>query len=76
MWPEEQKSLYGKLHDLPTSHGFPSGTKPWIGQEVIDQGGEPIKKDEYIEMGTVTEFNYCFSLANLQGSLVQIWVQN
>ena len=76
MWPEEQKSLYGMLHDLPTSHGFPSGTKAWIGQEVIDQGGEPIKKDEYIEMGTVTEFNYCFSLANLQGSLVQIWVQN
>ena len=39
---------------------------------MIDQGGEPIKKDEYVGMGAVTEFNYCFSLANLQNSLAQL----
>ena len=72
MWPEENEQLYSLLHNLNTAQGFPAATKPWLGQEVIDQGGEPIKKEEYIGMGTVTEFNYCFSLANLQGSLVSL----
>ena len=39
---------------------------------MIDQGGEPITKDEYLGIGAVTEFNYCFSLANLRGSLVNL----
>ena len=79
MWPEENEQLYGLLHNLNTAQGFPAATKPWLGQEVIDQGGEPIKKEEYIGMGTVTEFNYCFSLANLRGSLGlfsnEIWLR-
>ena len=45
MWPEEQEALYARLHDLNTAQGFPANTKPWIGQEVIDQGGEPVKKE-------------------------------
>ncbi len=72
MWPEETEILYEKLHDLPVGKGFAANTRPWIGQEVIDQGGEPIKKEEYIGMGAVTEFNYCFSLGNLRGSLAQL----
>ena len=72
MWPDEDELLYNLLDDLPTSHGFEPNTRPWLGQEVIDQGGEPIKKDEYVGMGAVTEFNYCFSLANLQNSLAQL----
>ena len=72
MWPEEDALLYADLHDLNTGAGFPASTRPWIGQEVIDQGGEPITKGEYLGIGAVTEFNYCFSLANLRGSLVNL----
>jgi alpha-amylase len=72
MWPAEDAGLYALLHDLPVSEGFAPGSKAWLGQEVIDQGGEPIKKEQYTGMGCVTEFNYCFSLANLQNSLAQL----
>jgi len=36
--------------------------EPFIVQEVIDRGGEPIKAREYVEMGHVTEFRYASAL--------------
>lgn len=58
MWPADLKVIYGKLNTLPTDHGFPAGSKPFIFQEVIDFGGEPIKGRDYFELGRVTEFKY------------------
>lgn len=37
---------------------------PYIFQEVIDQGGEPITSGEYFQNGDVTEFNYSVGLGN------------
>ena len=37
---------------------------PYIFQEVIDQGGEPITADQYFGNGDVTEFKYSVNLSN------------
>ncbi|XP_076811464.1 alpha-amylase A-like [Clavelina lepadiformis] len=64
MWPGDLKVIFNALDDLPTEKGFPSGTRPFIVQEVIDQGGEPIKANEYFSLGRVTEFKYGLNLAS------------
>ncbi|XP_061398681.1 alpha-amylase 2-like [Musca vetustissima] len=56
MWPEDLKAIYGSLKGLNTKQGFVANAKPYIYQEVIDLGGEPIKKTEYNHLGAVTEF--------------------
>ncbi len=38
---------------------------PYIFQEVIDQGGEPITAGEYFQNGDVTEFKYSVNLSNV-----------
>ena len=38
MWPGDLKILSDRLNDLPTSKGFPAGSRPYIYMEVIDQG--------------------------------------
>nr|ABO77640.1 alpha-amylase [Musca domestica] len=58
MWPEDLEVIYGRLKDLNTDFGFPANTKPYIYQEVIDLGGEEIKKSEYNHLGAVTEFKF------------------
>ena len=57
MWPLEMESLLADLNDLPSAV-FGENKRAWIGSEVIDQGGEPVKANEYYDLGTVTEFNY------------------
>ena len=37
---------------------LPEGGRPFFISEVIDQGGEPIKVQEYFDSGMVTEFRY------------------
>ncbi|KAF4102509.1 hypothetical protein G5714_017309 [Onychostoma macrolepis] len=54
MWPGDLTNVYGRLKTLNTKW-FPSGTKPFIYQEVIDLGGEPIKASEYYGLARVTE---------------------
>lgn len=49
-------TIYRSLNNLRTDFGFPKGARPFIFQEVIDVGGEGVKKIEYIKIGTVTEF--------------------
>ena len=39
--------------------------KPFLYQEVIDQGGEPITASEYLQNGNVTEFKASLSLGNV-----------
>lgn len=58
MWPGDLQSLLGGLNDLPTSKGFPGGSRPLIFQEVIEASSEPIKSAEYFQVGRVTEFKY------------------
>jgi len=65
MWPGDLKIIADMLSDLPTSKGFPAGSRPLIYQEVIDQGGEPIKASEYFSVGRVTEFKYGRQLSDV-----------
>jgi alpha-amylase len=58
MWPGDLKIIYDRLTTLNTNHGFASGLKPYIYQEVIDLGGEAISASEYFFLGAVTEFKY------------------
>ena len=39
MWPGDIDAISSSLSDLPTAKGFPRGSRPFIFQEVIDQGG-------------------------------------
>lgn len=58
MWPADLKLIYEKVKNLNTTHGFNSGARPFIAQEVIDLGGEAISRYEYTDLGTVTEFRF------------------
>ncbi|KAG5676206.1 hypothetical protein PVAND_006055 [Polypedilum vanderplanki] len=58
MWPADVQNIVSRLNNLNTNHGFPANARPFITQEVIDLGGEAIKKDEYLHIGTITEFRY------------------
>ncbi|XP_025919679.1 pancreatic alpha-amylase-like, partial [Apteryx rowi] len=55
MWPGDIKAFLDKLHNLNTNW-FSSGSRPFVYQEVIDLGGEPITGSQYFENGRVTEF--------------------
>ncbi|CAH1798950.1 unnamed protein product [Owenia fusiformis] len=57
MWPGDMQNIAGRLNNLNGAY-FNSGARPFIFQEVIDLGGEPIKGTEYTGIGRVTEFNY------------------
>lgn len=56
MWPKDLREIYRRLRTLNTDYGFPPNTKPYIYQEVIYFGNEPIKLEEYTPLGDVTEF--------------------
>lgn len=44
MWPGDLSVIYGRLRNLNTNYGFAANSRPFITQEVIDLGGETIKK--------------------------------
>jgi len=64
MWPGDLANLFSRLHDL-RSDTFGAGQRPFIVQEVIDQGGEAIKMAEYFNTGRVTNFIYGSELADI-----------
>uniref|UniRef100_A0A671SD40 alpha-amylase n=1 Tax=Sinocyclocheilus anshuiensis TaxID=1608454 RepID=A0A671SD40_9TELE len=68
MWPGDLTNVYGRLKTLNTKW-FPSGTKPFIYQEIIDLSGEPIKASEYYGLARVTEFKHSAKL----GTVVRKW---
>ncbi|NXY48271.1 AMYP amylase, partial [Ceuthmochares aereus] len=68
MWPKDVKAILDKLKDLNTTW-FSAGTRPFIYQEVIDLGGEPIKGSDYFGNGRVTEFKYGAKL----GTVIRKW---
>ena len=49
--------MLSRLIDLPTDQGFAPGSKMFVFQEVIDQGGEPIKVNEYYDTGNKNNHN-------------------
>ncbi|MCL4169399.1 UNVERIFIED_CONTAM: hypothetical protein GTU68_056000, partial [Idotea baltica] len=57
MWPGDLEIVFDSLNDLPTSY-FDANTRPFIFQEVIDNGGEAVTSEEYVSLGRVTEFKY------------------
>ncbi|KAM3962660.1 LOW QUALITY PROTEIN: alpha-amylase 4N [Aphomia sociella] len=65
MWPNDLKEIYKRLHYLNTDFGFLPNSKPYIYQEVIWYGNEPIKPTEYTTLGDVTEFRVGAELTNV-----------
>ncbi|XP_022248559.1 alpha-amylase 1-like isoform X2 [Limulus polyphemus] len=57
MWPRDLHIIFDRLNNLTTEFFLPS-TRPFIYQEVIDTGDDPISAGEYTRLGRVTEFNY------------------
>lgn len=43
MWPSDLQAIYSGLKNLSTAV-FPANTRPFVYQEVIDLGGEAVKK--------------------------------
>ena len=64
MWPGDLYIVYNSLNNLNTQW-FPSGVRPFIVQEVIEQVGEPIRAIDYDHLGRVTEFKYGLELGNV-----------
>uniref|UniRef100_A0A182JYI3 Alpha-amylase n=1 Tax=Anopheles christyi TaxID=43041 RepID=A0A182JYI3_9DIPT len=58
MWPEDLGTIYNRLHRLNEAFEFPMHASPFIYQEVIDLGSEPITTSQYTNLGRVTEFKY------------------
>lgn len=63
MWPGDLRIIYSRLKNLNTGHGFPSGARPYIYQEVIDLGGEAVTRAEYTPLAAVTEFRFGLELS-------------
>ncbi|XP_066479643.1 pancreatic alpha-amylase-like isoform X1 [Tiliqua scincoides] len=57
MWPEDINAILAKVNNLNTQW-FSKGSRPFVYQEVIDLGDEPIHSSEYFRNGRVTEFKY------------------
>uniref|UniRef100_UPI00358F875F pancreatic alpha-amylase-like isoform X2 n=1 Tax=Myxine glutinosa TaxID=7769 RepID=UPI00358F875F len=68
MWPGDIQAITGRLKNLNTDF-FPSGSRPFIYQEVIDQGGEAVSSSEYLGIGYVTEFKYSINI----GTVIRKW---
>ncbi|XP_012251588.2 alpha-amylase A-like [Athalia rosae] len=65
MLPEDLAVIFSRLNNLSTDHGFRPGSRPFIYQEVIDNGGEAISSTEYTHLGAVTEFKYSLKISDL-----------
>jgi len=78
VWPDDLKFIYAHLHNLNTNH-FESNSRAFIYQEVIDLGGEAVKKTEYIGagLGAVEELKYSVEIGKaFQGKSELKWLQN
>lgn len=43
--------MLSRVKDLPTSHGFPAGSKLFVYNEVIDRNDGAVTVDEYYDTG-------------------------
>ncbi|XP_037031656.1 alpha-amylase 2-like isoform X2 [Bradysia coprophila] len=67
MWPNELNDIYDALNNLREDFDFEPGARPFIMQEVLDFGEEPVSKTEYTSFGVVTEFLYSRDLSQIFG---------
>jgi len=65
MWPRDLNAILKDVKSLSTTSGFPPGSRPFIYQEVIDLGNEPIQGSDYFPNGRVTEFKYGMHLGTV-----------
>jgi len=77
MWPNDLKIIFSRLKNLNTKHHFNKDARAFIFQEVVDHGDDAINKSEYIDFGTVTEFQYGTEISNaLRGNNLLKWFVN
>nr|Q9NJP0.2 RecName: Full=Alpha-amylase-related protein; Flags: Precursor [Drosophila elegans]AAF25712.2 putative amylase-related protein [Drosophila elegans] len=77
MASEDLEYIYRSLSDLNTDHGFPHNARPFIFQEVIDHGHETVSRDEYKDLGAVTEFRFSEEIGNaFRGNNALRWLQS
>lgn len=78
MWPSDMNDIFTRLNNLNTSHGFAPNSRPFIFQEVIDlSDSEPIRGEQYFDLGRVTEFRFGRELGNaFRGNNQLRWLVN
>ncbi|XP_045772516.1 alpha-amylase-like [Maniola jurtina] len=77
MWPSDLKEIYKRLDNLNPAFGFAADARPYIYQEVIYYGNEPIRPDEYTPLGDVTEFRVGIELKNVfRGQNAMKWLKS
>ena len=64
MWPGDIQAVLGKLKNV-REDVFGQNKRPFIFQEVIDLGGEPIKTTDYSGFSRITEFKYGMHVSNV-----------
>ncbi|VEN41495.1 unnamed protein product [Callosobruchus maculatus] len=57
IWPADLEAMYGSVKNLNTEF-FPENSRPFYYQEVIDFGGDAVKREEYLGFGNVLEFRH------------------
>ncbi|XP_012251560.2 alpha-amylase A-like isoform X1 [Athalia rosae] len=72
MWPRDLMAIFCSLNNLNTNHGFRLGSRPFIYQEVIDNGGEAISNTEYTPLGRVTEFKHSLKISDAFTGKIQL----
>lgn len=65
MWPDQMQAIISKMDNVNPEFGFIKGSRPFIFQEVIDLGNEPIKATDYTGNGRITEFKYGTKLGSV-----------
>jgi alpha-amylase len=78
MWPADMGEIFKRLHNLNTEHGFAANARPFIYQEVIDMSdSEPIRGEQYFDLGRVTEFRFGSELGfAFRGNNQLRWLSN
>nr|CAI5859480.1 unnamed protein product [Callosobruchus analis] len=71
IWPQDLEAIYGSVKNL-NSEFFPEGSRPFYYQEVIDFGGDAVKREEYIGFGNVLEFRHGCELSKAFGGQNQL----
>ncbi|CAD7088898.1 unnamed protein product [Hermetia illucens] len=75
MWPRDLAVIYSRIKNLNTDFGYPPNSRPFIFQEVVDLGVEAISRDEYTDLGVVTEFRFSRELGRVfQGLNPMAWL--
>lgn len=64
MWPGDISAVLGKLKNV-REDVFGPNRRPFVFNEVIDLGNEPIKGSEYTGNARVTEFKFGMHLSNV-----------